>query len=233
MRPINYYYLALLSAILLINNGCSEENPPSIFNGKPLLDSTPPPEVGAPSYIQVLLPKDFCMIYTSYSLRDGQTSSSFKWNWKKIAGPTTFTIDNPNTPDTKVSNLVKGVYEFEISMTDERGQTAKDTTTVTVGQMSSNPKVIIVKDLIWNDDGWNGFYLDIKDFKIMIGKSVFKIYIQRENTLLWKEVLQYDEDFSATDYYFQIDDRNVLLISYFGATANDRPSVKIEYTELE
>lgn len=53
------------------------------------------------------------------------------YEWTKVSGPT-FTIVNPNAVQAQLSNLVAGVYVFQLKVTDNRGGTAVDTMTITV-----------------------------------------------------------------------------------------------------
>ena len=54
------------------------------------------------------------------------------YNWEKIAGPGSFTIANPSVIQTEVTNLVEGVYEFQLTVVDTKGAYAKDTCSVFV-----------------------------------------------------------------------------------------------------
>ena len=54
------------------------------------------------------------------------------YNWSKVSGASSFTIVNPNAADTKVINLVEGVYEFELTVKDNDGLSAKDNVYVSV-----------------------------------------------------------------------------------------------------
>jgi hypothetical protein len=49
------------------------------------------------------------------------------YQWIKISGPSSFTITNANAVQTQVTNLVEGVYQFELKVTDIAGLFAKDT----------------------------------------------------------------------------------------------------------
>ena len=40
------------------------------------------------------------------------------WSWSKISGPSSFTIATPAAVQTTVSNLVVGIYKFELKVTD-------------------------------------------------------------------------------------------------------------------
>jgi len=54
------------------------------------------------------------------------------YQWTKISGPSPFNILNPNTAITDVTSLVEGDYQFELKVTDLKGQFSLDTMRVTV-----------------------------------------------------------------------------------------------------
>lgn len=54
------------------------------------------------------------------------------YNWKKISGPESFNIEDPNSPATLVSNLIQGTYQFELTVTDDQGATGSAVVNVTV-----------------------------------------------------------------------------------------------------
>jgi hypothetical protein len=55
------------------------------------------------------------------------------YNWIKISGPQSHNIASPNAATTLISNLVNGVYEFELTVTDNNGAIDKDTVMIQVG----------------------------------------------------------------------------------------------------
>ena len=56
--------------------------------------------------------------------------------WTKISGPSSFSITNVNAIQTQVTNLVEGVYQFELKVTDADALFSVDTVTV-ISQLSS------------------------------------------------------------------------------------------------
>jgi PKD domain/Kelch motif len=52
--------------------------------------------------------------------------------WAKISGPSSFNIANANAAQTQVTNLVQGIYRFELKVTDASGLFSKDTVEITV-----------------------------------------------------------------------------------------------------
>ena len=63
------------------------------------------------------------------------TISSFAWS--KIAGPAAGIIVSPNMAVTSINSLVQGVYQFELTVSDNNGATAKDTVQITVNPVSA------------------------------------------------------------------------------------------------
>jgi len=62
-------------------------------------------------------------------------------SWTMVNGPANYAIAAPGQLQTAVSNLVQGVYDFELAVTDNAGATAKDTVTITVHAIPNTPPV--------------------------------------------------------------------------------------------
>ena len=93
----------------------------------------PPIAVAGPDQV-ITLPTDIISLDGSSSSDPDGTIS--EWLWKKISGPASFTIGNTTTAKTIVRNLDTGVYKFELTVTDDKGLTAKDTMQVTVNSVT-------------------------------------------------------------------------------------------------
>lgn len=52
--------------------------------------------------------------------------------WTKISGPSSFSITNSNAVQTQINNLVQGVYQFELKVSDAGGLFSKDTMQISV-----------------------------------------------------------------------------------------------------
>jgi len=81
---------------------------------------------------------------------DGSASSDpdgsiSQWLWKKISGPASSLMINPQLPNCKINALVKGVYSFELTVTDNGGLSAKDTVMITVDSVfvTNHPPIAI------------------------------------------------------------------------------------------
>lgn len=87
------------------------------------------PQADAGANIEMTLPNDFALLVGVGTDADGTIIS---YNWAKTSGPATFSILDPTNDSTDIQNLVEGVYEFELTVTDNIGATARDKIQITV-----------------------------------------------------------------------------------------------------
>lgn len=185
------------------------------------------PTVFAGEDILVILPTNFGWLSGGYSFFG--TFNIDNILWKKISGPSAYILESPDSLITKVSELEKGVYEFELTVTDKGGLTTKDIATVTVGEISQNPK-----EKFFNDLGWEcpwGCSVEIKNiYSHLPAGSVFRIYIQRDNSANWEEVV-HDSQFQAgVQYTYTLYNGNLIIYLYgYSSDPEDTPNIKIVY----
>ena len=43
------------------------------------------------------------------------------YTWRKISGPSSGTIENANADSTAVKDLTEGFYQFQLTVTDDKG----------------------------------------------------------------------------------------------------------------
>ncbi|MEN7550717.1 PKD domain-containing protein [Rapidithrix thailandica] len=72
----------------------------------------------------ITLPTNSVSLDGSASSDPDGSITAFAWN--KITGPASFTIQNGNTSKPTIINLVEGVYTFQLTVTDNKGATARD-----------------------------------------------------------------------------------------------------------
>ncbi len=75
---------------------------------------------------------------------DGSASNALSgtivsYQWTKVSGPSSGTIDNSSASITAVNGLVEGVYEFQLQVTDDKSGTASDIVIITVKPASLPP----------------------------------------------------------------------------------------------
>lgn len=97
-----------------------------------------PPVANAGSDQTITLPLDSVIVNGSSSDADGSVTS---YQWTKISGPASFAIVNSSAAQTAVNNLIQGIYQFKLTVTDNQGATASDTVSVTVNAASNTPPV--------------------------------------------------------------------------------------------
>jgi len=100
----------------------------------------PPIAIAGPDQI-ITLPTDSISLDGSASNDPDGTISG--WLWKKISGPASFVISNVASSKTLVKTLVKGVYQFELKVTDDKNLSATDTLQIVVNDplQINNPPV--------------------------------------------------------------------------------------------
>jgi hypothetical protein len=59
-------------------------------------------------------------------------SKTLKYEWKKISGPAQYSIESPAAAVTKITNLVAGIYQFELKVTNSKNYAVRDTMMLTV-----------------------------------------------------------------------------------------------------
>src|SRR5258705_9591112 len=89
-----------------------------------------PPVANARANQTIILPTNIVNLDGSGSADPDNNITNYTWS--KIFGPSSFYILNLNAAQTQVTNLVKGVYKFELKVTDAGGLFSKDTVDVTV-----------------------------------------------------------------------------------------------------
>lgn len=245
---INTLRIFIFGAAILINNGCTKDD--TLYEAPPtntIPTNTIPTtqdiqlNVFAGEDIQIILSSDsrFLILSGYYYARGVQGEiinlNNVKIQWKKKSGPSSYKFEYPNSIKTKVSDLEKGIYEFELTVTTDNGLTVKDTVRFTVGSISDNPKEIIFENKIWLPIWY--FNIAIKDFNLLIPQHNFRVYIQRDNNPQWEEVKHYSENLTPKyDYFIETRPEGAgmynygsLYIFYYGTDTNDTPSVKIVF----
>ena len=178
--------LAILSGI-----GCKKEtvNVPDPVHVRPeVLRTYSPPAAYAAEEGLVFLPADSFELY-GWSSPDPYATISCMW--RKISGPSSYKINSPNLLRTRVNDLVKGVYEFELTVKDDSGSIDADTMSVIVGEMST--REIYIKNVNWGYDGFTvGSFIYVTNiYNLIPVGSVFKVFVNRNMSGEWVEAKGY------------------------------------------
>lgn len=62
--------------------------------------------------------------------------------WTKVSGPTSFNIVSASQVNTAINNLVQGVYQFNLRVTDNNGAIANDVVQITVNAPANTPPIV-------------------------------------------------------------------------------------------
>ncbi|MEO8765341.1 MAG: PA14 domain-containing protein [Ginsengibacter sp.] len=100
-----------------------------VVNAAVIVAANIPPTADAGDNQSVTLPKNAVSIKGSGSDKDGSISS---YTWTKISGPSLGKITDAGSASTTVTELGKGVYKFQLDVTDNEGATTSDTVRITV-----------------------------------------------------------------------------------------------------
>lgn len=134
MKKIKLIWFLFGCLIVLFNINCQKE-----YSCTNCADTNKPPTAVAGADQVITFPLN------SVSL-DGRSSTDpdgtiTRWSWTKISGPSSFTIAASTAAQTTVTNLVAGIYMFELVVTDNGGLSDKDTMQVNVNPATNQPPV--------------------------------------------------------------------------------------------
>ena len=123
--------LLLLFLFTLVFCSCKKEkvNPPGTTNKNPVASA------GADK--NIVLPANSITLNGTGTDEDGTIAG---YNWTYISGPLQHSIVSPNTAQTEINNLVKGTYQFQLKVTDDKGASGTDLVTINVTEnATTNP----------------------------------------------------------------------------------------------
>ena len=155
-------------------------------------------------------------------------------SWRKISGPDFFEIDNKNSAQTKLRNLTRGEYQFELTVIDAMNLEGRDTVKVTVGDLPTSSRELLFRDRTWVFPWYASLEIDHFHNSVPLGTS-FRVFIQRKAYTGWIEATP---AVSNGSYEYFIESRpdgagmynyGSLYIFYYGPDVSDTPDVKIVF----
>jgi predicted esterase len=115
--------------LVVTDNGGLTANDTILVTVKPApVNQAPVAKAGTD--INITLPTNNTTLDASASTDPDGSIVGYSWAW--IAGPAQYTLGNSGAASTSLSNLVAGTYAFQLTVTDNGGQTGKDTIRITV-----------------------------------------------------------------------------------------------------
>ena len=174
----------------------------------------------------VILPNNSCILRGGWSI-SGSTVPTLEFKWSQISGPTHCQIENPFSIYTNVIDLSQGVFKFEFQVTSNTHGFSADTCLAIVNYLSNPLNTILIENQSWTGDGvaWGSLLIINNIYNYIPSGSVFKIYIRRDSSQIWEELIVDDE--SQPVYWTYLNNGE---ISIWSATQEfDTPDIKIEY----
>lgn len=100
------------------------------------------PVANAGSNQSINLPSNTVSLNGSASSDADGSIASFQW--KQVSGPSTAVLNNATSAIASASNLIEGLYNFELLVKDNNNEEAKDTVVITVNAPLLSEKIIKV-----------------------------------------------------------------------------------------
>ena len=117
MKKISFLFFTIFISVFGILTSCKKDK----TDASTLPVKIAPVSIAGNDKI-VVLPADSVLLEGSGRDLDG---TIINYKWSKISGPASFIIVNANAAVTKVINMIPGVYEFELMVTDNDGLSSK------------------------------------------------------------------------------------------------------------
>ncbi len=241
MKKLFFLQSLMLSIfILVVNRGCEKETPVTVTLVSPPPPLPPPlsphppnndPRIFAQANVDIAveLPINFAILsghdYGTYNI----PVSDLSYKWRKISGPSSFLLESPDSLRTKVSNLEKGVYRFELEVSAVRlGLSAKDVMILYVEDPSSTSKQIFFRKIEWVCP--MGCTLMVEDLWGYITPTTpFSVYIKREFSSTW-ELVKPISQYPGHNYFYEVHpEGSMVIIENPEPTVEDQPDVKIVF----
>lgn len=126
-----------------------------------------PPIANAGADTLIVLPTNSVILRGSGADEDGNIVG---YNWKKIDGPSTFTLTNAASATATASNLVAGAYQFELTVTDNNSAKTADTIKVIVNPAGNYSDCGCDRILRPQSDG--GIYVKLQTANVQPGERI-------------------------------------------------------------
>ncbi|HEV7330237.1 MAG TPA: PKD domain-containing protein [Flavisolibacter sp.] len=235
MKSTTLFQPAILClAIVFSFVSCQKDFSFSGGNNRSAVSNNKPPFADAGRDTTIMLPGDNVTLDGSASYDpDGKTTNFF---WRQISGSLVAIADS-QAAKTTAKNLSPGIYQFELTVTDNGGLSSKDTLMVTVLPSGSMTNPYYSKNLNWIFPWYAA--LEIKNIYLYVPQGrPFKVFIQRGFNPTWIEVQPLSADPNHNTYEYFIETRlygagiynyGSLYVFYYGTDTNDTPNVKIEF----
>jgi len=193
-KPLGFLFSFLL---VIFTISCKKENLPN---------RTPVANAGADRRID--LPGKGELNGSSSGDPDNNITS---YRWTKISGPSSFKIVNADAEQTLVENLVPGIYEFELKVTDAGGLYSKDTVAIGGTELTFD-------NLSWENNSAGKFvYMQApglpNGYSTVEIASVLLYYSSLLSPSNWRIISSGGND--KNDFHYKINNNSITVYHYY------------------
>jgi hypothetical protein len=233
----------LFSVLLVSAYSCGKEKI-QIIATVPTPVTHTAPTVYAGSDISIDLPRNEVLLSGNYY---GSSSDNIKTEWRKIAGPQYYSLEDKNSLKTRVMGLVEGIYYFELTIINRDSVSGRQVVRVTVVRKPKlhDPNVVVgtkevtFKNIEWTYPWYNT--LEAKDIYNYVPKDTpLNVFVRRGGSNSWIPVERFDPNLPYTNalYDYFIETRpdgagmytyGSLYVSYYGTDTSDTCEIKIQF----
>ena len=245
MKKINIITVGLIISLFAFIT-CKQDQidpppPPTLTNHSPAANAGPDQKITLPTNSVTL---------------DGNGSfdpdnNIINYVWAKISGPSSFNIDNANAAQTQVTNLVEGVYQFELKISDAGMLVSIDTIGIKV--FSASTSIIFFTDqvvinlcyqagipgaCVINGDS-PSYGLTINDTANILpdsGSAILGVWVKMDTSSVWEEVpykcWQFPDPYPQSNFTYCITPQKLSVWSWFFSwenLTNRKADVKIAF----
>jgi hypothetical protein len=219
------------------NGGLSDKDTVSIIVA-PVLTTNHPPVANAGPDQTITLPTNSVTLDGNGSVDPDNNITNYVW--AKISGPSSFNIDNANAVQTQVTNLVEGVYQFELKVTDAGMLVSIDTIGIKVFS-AGNTSIIFFTDQVWinlcyqpdipgacwinSDSPSYGF--NINDTANILPDSpsaILGVWVKMDTSSVWEQVphkcWQFPDPYPQSSFTYCITPNSLSIWSWFFSWEN-------------
>ncbi len=216
MKAITFSLLIIVQVFGYLSCTKDDENLPA----QPAPTKNTAPKVKTIDQVLLILPNNEITLVGNYTDSERNVREV---KWIKISGPASYRLENPNSLSTRLDQLEKGDYLFELRVTDSLALYGSDTVKVTVSDTPASSNELVFTDHTWVFD-WSN-HIEVEKFNTIISpNAVFKVYIRRESSSDWIEATPLSL-FGNSSYEYFVETRpdgggiyhfGSLYISYYG-----------------
>jgi len=160
---------------------------------------------------------------------DGSIST---FRWYKLSGMDYLPdkIEDPFSAKTYIFNLNPGIHQFALSVTDNKGATARDVITITViDTLTKRGKEYSFQDLIWKVDkeGFAVTLIEIDSLDLFYSSlSKIDVSVSLGNTGPWQTVPEYNQSLPKGALYYGVGGGSLVVVQTTSTPADNLAGTK-------